>query len=49
MSPLEWGDESAIISYRALKIPLIDLKKYMVIRNNPPSIFSNNCWGGNLP
>lgn len=43
-------DESAIISYRALKIPPIDLKKYMVIRNNPPSIFSNNCWGGgNLP
>ena len=39
-------DESAIISYRALKIPPIDLKKYMVIRNNPPSIFSNNCWGG---
>ncbi|MCI8806448.1 MAG: DUF1919 domain-containing protein [Clostridiales bacterium] len=39
-------DENAIISYRALKIPLIDLKKYMVIRNNPPSIFSNNCWGG---
>lgn len=36
-----------IFSYRVLKHYNFDLNKYMELKKNPPSIFSNNCWGGN--
>ena len=38
------GEE--IIPSVVLKIPQLDIKAYMEIKKNPPSIFSMNCWGG---
>ena len=38
-------DKKKIISYKVLKIPNLDIKKYMEIVNNNVTIFANNCWG----
>lgn len=38
--------ETKIISYRIFLLPQIDLKKYVEIIANPPTILANNCWGG---
>lgn len=35
-----------IFNYRVLKMQGFDIDKYIKIRRNTPSIFSNNCWGG---
>lgn len=35
-----------VISYRALTSPNITLEKYMELKNNVPTIFTLNCWGG---
>lgn len=35
-----------IISYKALTLPKVNLKKYVEIVKNTPTIFANNCWGG---
>ena len=35
-----------IFSYHVLKQENFDIDKYMRIKKNPPSIFSNTCWGG---
>ena len=39
-------DKRKIISYKALQLPNLDIKKYLEIRRKPPTIFANNCWGG---
>lgn len=44
---LEMGiADEKYISYRVLNLPNLNLRKYMQIRKNPPTIFANNCWGG---
>lgn len=35
-----------IISYKILLMPSMDIKKYIQLKNNTPTIFANNCWGG---
>ena len=39
-------DKWKIVSYKVFQLTNLDLKKYMEIRKNPPTIFANNCWGG---
>lgn len=36
----------SIITYSVLKECGFDIVRYMNLKANPPSIFSNNCWGG---
>lgn len=39
-------DEEKIISHKVFMLPNFDLKKYIEIKKNIPTIFANNCWGG---
>ena len=38
--------EKKIIPYRVLLMWGIDLEKYLMLKENPPTVFSNNCMGG---
>ncbi|OLA61845.1 MAG: hypothetical protein BHW48_03045 [Roseburia sp. CAG:10041_57] len=38
--------DSVVISYKIFRLPKINIKKYLEIKKNPPTIFVNNCWGG---
>lgn len=38
--------EENIFNYRVLSIPNFDIDKYINLKKNIPSIFSNNCLGG---
>lgn len=33
-------------TFKILQLPNFDLEKYLSIRQNPPSLFASNCWGG---
>ena len=35
-----------IVSYQILSIPYINIRKYMQLKHDNPTIFSMNCWGG---
>lgn len=38
--------QERIFKYDILCHPDLNIEKYIMLKKNPPSIFSNNCWGG---
>ncbi len=42
----ELGLKKCIFSYEIFSHSRVELHKYMELKKNTPSIFSNNCWGG---
>lgn len=38
--------EDNVISYEVLKMPNFELDSYLSLKRNPPTIFTNFCWGG---
>lgn len=40
------GMDIPTIACSVLSIPDMDIKKYLRIKSNIPTIFANNCWGG---
>lgn len=39
-------DKDNIFNYRVFELYGFDMERYLELKENPPSIFSNNCWGG---
>lgn len=39
-------DRDNIFNYRVFELYGFDMERYLELKKNPPSIFSNNCWGG---
>lgn len=39
-------DEAKVCACEILKLPEMDLEKYLKLKKNPPTIFTNFCWGG---
>ena len=38
--------ENQIVSYKMLQIPNLNISRYLCLKKERMSIFSNNCWGG---
>ena len=41
-------DEKKLVSWKMLRIPNVNIKRYLKLKNKVPTIFTHNCWAGML-